>query len=565
VTTISLFYPIIVTTNHLKAEKETHFFSGWGLQIPVGSPLQIVTVVGGTVYASTEGNHTPPFASWETAATNLQDAVNAAVWGGTVWVAGGTYRRGGQAAEGFTQTNRVCIEKPITVRGANGASPVVIEGAWHEPGVTAAGSAAVRGVYLGHKQARLIDVTVAGGATGTDEDDGGGIYCADGAAGGSNCVVTACVANDEGGGVWGGSWSGCIFSDNKAGYGGGCSSAILSETCIVGGNTADSYGGGAYRCELTGCTVTGNTCLYGDGGGLYDSPATRCVIRDNVAHDDGGGAYGESVICSLVSGNTAGYAGGVSESSVELCTVVDNTATEYGGGVGWCTVINSIIWGNHAPAETNTAYSDFRYSQTIPLPEGEYDRGGNCDADPLFVDATAGNYRLQAESPCLNTGTNDACSADASSQDLDGQARVIGVSVDRGAYEYATAAGFAARGTPIDWLDGYYAGPDWNAAELDDSDGDGFPAWEEYITATDPTDGASCFVIVSATVSATGGFSLSFDTATGRIYTVQHSVCLTPASWANAAEPITGTGHRQTVVLPDEGNAFFYRVRVALP
>jgi parallel beta-helix repeat protein len=56
--------------------------------------------------------------------------------------------------------------------------------------------------------------------------------------------------------------------------------------------------------------------------------------------------------------------------------------------------------------------------------------GGTLHDDPLF--AGVGNYRLQASSPAVNSGTTAIAMSDV---DLDGHARVIGSTVDRGAYE----------------------------------------------------------------------------------------------------------------------------------
>jgi hypothetical protein len=79
------------------------------------------------------------------------------------------------------------------------------------------------------------------------------------------------------------------------------------------------------------------------------------------------------------------------------------------------------------------------------------DETGNIDADPLFVNADpdAGeiDLRLQDGSPCIDTGSNAALPADVADLDgdgdtdepvpldLDGNPRVVGASVDMGAYE----------------------------------------------------------------------------------------------------------------------------------
>jgi hypothetical protein len=225
-------------------------------------------------------------------------------------------------------------------------------------------------------------------------------------------------------------------------------------------------------------------------------------------------------------------------------------------------VANSIVWDNVAPLATNALDTTFDHSATWPLPEGGYDLGGNLDADPQFVNSGVGNYRLAGTSPCVNAGTNLPWIVGET--DLDGSARFVGVIVDMGAYEYVTVQSVAALGTPITWLDYYLLGPDWDAAELDDPDHDGFPTWKEYIALTNPTNGASFFAIrdVTHTVSQV---TVSFDTALGRVYTLQHTALLAPPAWSNAAAPVAGSGERETVPASEAGPASFFRVGVALP
>jgi len=110
---------------------------------------------------------------------------------------------------------------------------------------------------------------------------------------------------------------------------------------------------------------------------------------------------------------------------VTNCTFSGNTAKDDGGCMASYdysspTVTNCIMWGDSAP-NGSEIYNDSISSTTVTYTdvEGGYGGDGNKNEAPLFV-VGSGNYHLQAVSPCIDAGDNDAVPADTADLDLDG-------------------------------------------------------------------------------------------------------------------------------------------------
>jgi hypothetical protein len=428
---------------------------------------------------------TPPYTSWASAATTIQDAVDVATNGDLVLVNDGTYQTGGHSVPGLTDTtNRVAVPLPITIQSVNGPTVTTIRGR--------SGLSPARCVYLVNN-AMLIGFTLRNGFTPNTGDyfngqSGAGVLCQSTSAVLSNCLITACDASGGGGGAFSGTLINCTLTANDAGDEGGGSNSSILNNCTLTGNAA-IWGGGAFYATLSNCVLVGNTAsgtslgqTVGDGGGAYQGTLVNCVLSNNSSAINGGGAAWGALVGCLVVGNRSLQGGGVAAASLVNCTVVGNSGSTYGAGTSGDTVLNSIIVNNNGPDDYGSTISN---SCTTAQPG----INGNITNSPSFVNPGAGNYQLQSNSPCINAANNLYV---ASSTDLAGNPRIAGGTVDIGAYEFPTPSSVISYA----WLQQYNLPTD-GSADYTDLDGDGMNNWQEWMTGTDPTNSASSFHITS--------------------------------------------------------------------
>jgi len=273
---------------------------------PVFTIIELLVVIA-TMFLTTAGtalavvhyvdvssaSPTSPYTNWITAATTIQQAVDTATAGDEIVVTNGTYAIGGRAVGTNLLSNRVAVDKPLTVRSINGPHFTVIQG-FQVPGITN-GDGAIRCVYLTNG-ASLSGFTLTNGATHAldasltfNDSSGGGVWCESPMAIVSNCVMAGNAAYNYGGGAASGTLNNCTLSGNSASAGGGVGipteeflrPSVLNN-CALNGNSATTGGGAAYNCTLNNCTLTSNSASTG-GGGAWDSTVNNCVAYFNTA------------------------------------------------------------------------------------------------------------------------------------------------------------------------------------------------------------------------------------------------------------------------------------------
>jgi len=238
------------------------------------------------------------------------------------------------------------------------------------------------------------------------------------AAGGLGCTQASLITLNN-----------ATFSDNEAG--GGAGGLMPAAGCKLSGN----------RVTVSNNRVTNPSAVWGGGIMVFQYGTltlTNAIVADNHSTTGGGGIFVQDSLVTLVN-----------------VTLADNgTNASSGGGIyltgsSAVTTTNSIVWGNTAVGQPNTAANNLSYvglSTHIvshSLLEGSggsgswngfmgTDGGNNLDANPNFVSA-ANNWRLQPNSVAINAGNS---AANSQPTDLAGMSRVTGTAIDLGAYEW---------------------------------------------------------------------------------------------------------------------------------
>jgi len=265
-------------------------------------------------------------------------------------------------------------------------------------------------------------------ASNTGGSQGGSIAISGGII--SNCQVFANSGCSDGG----------IYFTGSGGY--AYANYARLERCVIS-NNAGYYVGG---CNIGGSTITNtliSECVIVNNSGSWQVRGNLGVTTPNVrirnclvAYNRHENSWGES-----------GYGGAVrvlaTNVLIENCTIVSNTLTGGGSPQGaglfvtnGVRVVNSIIYynsGGTAGTSNISASADCTFSNSCTAPINGLTGTANTDANPQLVAKDTGNFRLNNNSPCLNTGMNYEWMTGA--VDLDGRKRIHYGIVDMGAYE----------------------------------------------------------------------------------------------------------------------------------
>ncbi len=277
-----------------------------------------------------------------------------------------------------------------------------------------------------------------------------------------------------------------IRNNNMAYEGGGifmsnCHEVHIENNIIEDNLVFSGYGvargAGIYMDSSNYITLANNTIIdnnndFGDGGGIFLGRCAHIHIVNNIFSDnstdgDGGAIFAKYVSHLKISGNllnnnqVTAYGGGAVFIDSELVmannTLCYNSATKYfaKGGALYCEnsspeIYNTIFCFNtsegsgnqvylNANADPNFYYCDieggvdaFGLADTVVY-DGLYEN--NIDEDPQFVQSGDYPFSTEISSPCNNTGDQDTAGLALPELDLAHNPRIVGPSIDIGAYE----------------------------------------------------------------------------------------------------------------------------------
>jgi hypothetical protein len=181
---------------------------------------------------------------------------------------------------------------------------------------------------------------------------------------------------------------------------------------------------------------------------------------------------------------------------------------------------------------------------------------GNITNEPAFVDLAGGDLRLRPDSPCINAGNNVYVSG---TTDLDGNPRILGGTVDIGAYEFQAPTSLLSYA----WAQ-QYGLPTDGSADCTDPDADLLNNWQEWRAATIPTNALSVLRLLTPVSDGTN-LTVTWESVTNRSYFLERGAeSWDPSAFTRFAGNISGQTNTTSFVDTNAVGASprFYRVGV---
>ena len=382
---------------------------------------EIKALAKSTWHVSPSGNDNNSGTSWDQAFATLGHALQVAKDGDEIVLAQGIYQENGLS---------IPKSKQLIIRGTNPSDPNVVENT-----VIDGNGQIIFWAVSYAKPTEFRGITFKNGNSANG--DFGGVIKLDH----SGLIFKDCIFKDNQGvnaaAVWvfasDAKFIRCVFQNNHVSG--------------IGGAIYARYGSATYE----NCRFTGNSAT--EGGAIYNrqtSPTiSSCWFENNSALQGSGGAMvnfysSHSKITNTVFWNNRAKRGGAifngmsSNPQMTNCTFINNQqADQY-----QCTlynelshpkVYNSIIW--NAQTNGNQICNTWQSSTTVVNSDiqGGYDGEGVINEDPLFVDMESGDFHINEDSPCIDTGTRTA--PNLPETDIDSEPRVCGQNVDMGVDE----------------------------------------------------------------------------------------------------------------------------------
>ena len=379
--------------------------------------------------------------NWKWAFHNLQDALDIATPGDTIYVAQGTYKPDEGGSEILGDKMAAFSPAPgVTLIGSCAgygypdpnlqdidATPTILTGDLNSDDIWG---------ILNTLENSYQVVRISGGMSNTVVLDGFVIKA--GRADGSDPMNSGAGLNINKAKV---QLVNSTVSGNIAGFGGGisCKNAELSMwNCKVTGNTARINGGGLYNYEskvdMTNCLLAGNSAdmeAYTGGAAIHNLAGDLIILDSTIADNTDGTlpANGKAI---------TSYAW---KFPVDSNLVIANSILYNGGNEILTNHLNSVEIG----------YSDI---------QGGWTGTGNINKNPQFTapgqrsiegEWINGDYTLKNNSPCIDKGSNlllpldipdldkDTNVSEQLPRDLAGSKRILNSIVDMGAYEKGTS------------------------------------------------------------------------------------------------------------------------------